>query len=41
MNEEQIIHKLTTTFNINGIYAHYVFKLVDKTRLLEDAASIA
>lgn len=40
MSKSQAITQLTTTFDINVIYAHRVYFLADKTRLLEDASHI-
>src|SRR3989338_7049346 len=40
MTKNQAILELKKTFDINEIYAHRVFLLADKTRLIEDATRI-
>ncbi len=40
MTKNQTILELQKTFNINAIYAHRVFSLADKTKLIEDSFRI-
>jgi DNA adenine methylase len=40
MTKDQAILEIKNTFNINAIYAHRVFSLADKTKLIEDSTRI-